>query len=209
MLALATACTAAGGERRNDERRSDERPRPAASAAAYQVPAEEMRGVRVEPDGDRTTITAADGSRHRLAGRFTFDALSSNGRLLYLVEHRPPAGSENYRVRLFNLRTGKLRPQPIADKANLETDMTGAPKARATTASGEWVFTLYRDPHHSFVHALNVDEAYALCLELPPCSCSDDGAWSLTLSANETKLHAVAGSREDAATFDLRAELGA
>lgn len=209
VLALATACTAADGERRNDKRQSDERPRPAASAAAYQVPAEEMRGVRAEPDGDHTTITDADGRSHRLAGRFTFDALSTDGRRLYLVEHRPPAGSENYRVRLFNLRTGKLRPQPIADKANLETDMTGAPKARATTASGEWVFTLYRGAHHSFVHALNVNKAYALCLELPPCSCTGDGAWSLTLSANETRLQAVAGSRDDTATFNLRAELGA
>lgn len=208
VLALATACTAAGGERRNDERRSAEQPKRAASAAAYQVPTEEMRGVRVEPDGDRTTITNTDGRSHRLAGRFTFDALSTNGRRLYLVEHRPPAGSENYRVRLLDLRTGKLSPQPIADKANLETDMTGAPKARATTASGEWVFTLYRGAHHSFVHALNVNDAYALCLELPPCSCTGDGAWSLTLSANETRLHAVAGSREDAATFNLRAELG-
>lgn len=213
VLALAAACTAAGGEQRNDEprneeRRSAEQPKPAASASAYQIPAEEMRGVRVEPDGDRTTITDADGRSHRLAGRFTFDALSTNGRLLYLVEHRPPAGSENYRVRLFNLRTGKLQPQPIADKVNLDTDMTGAPKARATTASGEWVFTLYQGAHHSFVHALNVDQAYAQCLEIPPCSCAGDGAWSLTLSANDTRLLAVAGSREDAATFDLRRELG-
>lgn len=167
-----------------------------------------MRGIRVEPDGDRTTITDAAGRSHRLAGRFTFDALSTNGRLLYLIEHRPPAGSENYRVRLFHLGTGKLRPQPIADKVNLATDMTGAPRARATSASGEWVFTLYRGAGDSFVHALNVDEAYAQCLELPPCSCTGDGAWSLALSANDTRLHAVAGSREDAVTLNLRAELG-
>lgn len=205
-LALAAGCTTAGPERAGD--RPSSSTTPAADVAAHQVPAEETRGIRVEPDGTRTTITTVDGEHHRLAGRFTFDALSTRGDRLYLIEHRPPTGSENYRVRLFDLRSGKLQPQPIADKRNLQTDMTGAPKARAVTDSGEWVFTLYRGARHAFVHALNVDQAYALCLDLPHGSGTGDGAWSLSLANDDTVLRAVAGSPDDAATFKLRDVLG-
>lgn len=178
-----------------------------ASTGPYEVPVGEQHGIAVEYDGAATTVTEPGGETHRLRGRFAFDALSPDGSWLYLIEHRPPAGSENYRVRLLDLRSGRLQREPIADKVNLQTDMTGLPMARATTADGVWVFTLYRGGDHDFVHALNTKDAFALCLDLPHGSGhatpEGDGVWSLELDEARGTLRAVAGSPQHAATFAL------
>lgn len=160
--------------------------------------------TQVDTGHEHTTITGTDGERTRLPGRFEFDALSTDGTLLYLIEHRPPKGSENYRVRVYDFTTDELRPEPVADKRNLETDMTGRPMARASSEDGVWVFTLYRGAKHAFVHALNVDHAFALCLDLPHGSGNGSADWSLTLTQNGSTLRAVAGSPTDRADFDLR-----
>lgn len=174
--------------------------RPESTRAAPQRPAE----ARVVAGDRYTTIIGADGERIRLLGRFEFDARSTDGRLLYLIEHRPPPGSENYRVRVYDFAAAELRPEPVADKRNLETDMTGRPMARTTSADHVWVFTLYRSARHAFVHALNVDHAFALCLDLPRGAGRGSGDWTLEVSADGATLHAVAGAAADRADFDLR-----
>jgi hypothetical protein len=107
-----------------------------------------------------------------LPGRFTFDAWSTNGDVLYLVEHQPPDGSGNYRVRAFDMRRNTLRPEPVADKRDVGEQMAGRPLARAANPSGAVVATLYvrqgdGDEHGPFVHLLYVDEGLALCVDLP------------------------------------------
>ena len=94
-----------------------------------------------------------------LPGHFTFDAWSPSGDVLYLVEHKPPAGSGHYVVRAYDMKTQSLRPQPVADKRNLEEEMAGQPVARAATADGVVVATLcmrpaHDDEHGPFVHVL-------------------------------------------------------
>jgi len=191
VLACVTACSPAGSET----------PRGQASTTAL------PSTVQVDPGHRETTITNVDGEQVRLPGWFEFDAQSTDGTLLYLIEHRPPRGSENYRVRVYDFGADELRPEPVADKRNLQTDMTGRPMARAASADGVWVFTLYRGAKHAFVHALNVDEVYALCLDLPHGSGQGSGDWSLRLTRNGDTLRAVAGSPADRADFDLREEL--
>lgn len=187
LLAMTAACAQAGTAQ------------PQARTTAVAAQSE----IKVDPGDRNTTITGADGETFRLPGKFEFDAVSTNGSLLYLIEHRPPRGSENYRVRVYDFAADELRPDPVADKRNLETDMTGRPMARATSKDGIWVFTLYRGAKHAFVHALNVDQAYALCLDLPHGSGEGSGDWSLTLSEDGSTLRAQAGSRADQADFDL------
>lgn len=198
--AIAAVVCAAGCSQASSDEPPAKRPTTTTPAAESVTP----HGVRVEAGRDATTVIAKDGGRVRLAGRFEFDAVSTNGSLLYLIEHRPPEGSENYRVRVYDFGAGELRREPVADKRTLETDMTGRPKARATSADSVWVFTLYRGATHAFVHALNVEEAYALCLDLPHGSGTGSGTWELTVTKDGATLHAVAGSARDSADFDLR-----
>ena len=46
--------------------------------------------------------------------------------------------------------------------------MQGVALARSTTASGEWVYTLYNSREYPFIHALPVGQGgWAACIELP------------------------------------------
>ena len=125
-----------------------------------------------------------------LPGEFSFDALSRSGSMLYVVQHLAPANAGRYAVRVYDVALRTLRPDPIADKRELETVMSGYPMARVTSPSGTWVFTLYRSAEHPFVHALNVDDASAICLDLPRTA-RPGGNWKLTLTADGGTLHAV------------------
>jgi hypothetical protein len=126
----------------------------------------------------------------RLAGEFSFDALSRTGSMLYVIQHLPPANSGRYAVRVYDVGHKVLQPAPVADKRNLEQIMSGYPMARVTSRDGTWVFTLYQSTKHPFVHALNVDGAYAICLDLPRTA-HDGNTWRLTLSPDGGTLHAV------------------
>lgn len=99
-----------------------------------------------------------------LPGSFAFDALSPDGRTLYLIEHRS-SDFEHYVVRAYDLDGQALLPGRIADKAQSSWLMRGYPAARATTSSGRWVYTLYSNPGGSpFVHALDTVKGVAHCV---------------------------------------------
>jgi hypothetical protein len=105
--------------------------------------------------------------RISLDGQFAFDALSPNARTLYLVEYVTVNGELRYRVRSYDLASGRLARQAIADKRSRWTTMQGMPMSRATSADGTWVYTLYGNGPKPFVHALNARQGYALCIDLP------------------------------------------
>jgi hypothetical protein len=103
----------------------------------------------------------------RLRGDFTFDALSPNARMLYLVEHVSAENTISYRVRAYDLGARRLLPQVIVDKTSWESVMRGYPYSRVVTANGRWVYTLYSGGQHPFVHALDTRHAHAVCVDLP------------------------------------------
>lgn len=104
----------------------------------------------------------------RLKGSFSFDALSPDGRLLYLVEHVSADNPTEYRVRAYNLRTGHLLARIVAEKGSWETQMAGVPASRLTARDATWAFTLYGGAgSHTFVHALDLRDAVAVCIDLP------------------------------------------
>jgi hypothetical protein len=97
-----------------------------------------------------------------LRGDYSFDALSPHGTFLYLVEH---IDQLRYRVRLLDLRRGRLLRRSVADYRDGGTTMRGWPAARATRAG--WAFTLYVGGIRTFVHALDTVHARAVCIFLP------------------------------------------
>ena len=135
-----------------------------------------------------------------LTGRFGFDALSRNGRSLFLTENMDAVAPGTYRVRMFDVATGALRPEAVVDrKLDLEAlpspdeeQMYGYAKARtASPVHPKWIFTLYdATGKHPFVHALNTDGT-ALCIDLPSHNASAESiemGWKLKVDTKFLRI---------------------
>jgi hypothetical protein len=105
----------------------------------------------------RTTI--------RLKGAFAFDALSRDGRYVYLIEYMTPEDPSSYRVRAYDLTSSRLLPKIVSDKRSWATDMRGLPIARTWT--DDWAYTLYGANARPFIHALDTRHVAAVCINLP------------------------------------------
>jgi hypothetical protein len=103
-----------------------------------------------------------------LTGSWSFDAISPDGSMLYLVEHISAGQNPRYRVRSYDLRARRLVPGAIVDRLENESVMDGQPVTRATSSDGRWAYTLYaREKHEPFVHALDTVTREAFCVDLP------------------------------------------
>jgi hypothetical protein len=117
-----------------------------------------------------------------LRGDFAFDTLSPNGRTLYLIEHVSKQDLTRYRVRAYDLSTGRLLPGVIADERQKTWLMRGYAVAQVRSGDGRWVYTLYSQPgNYPFVHALDTIKRTAVCIGLP-------WKWSGSLSAIESAV---------------------
>jgi hypothetical protein len=129
-----------------------------------------------------------------LQGSFEYDAVSSDGRILYVVEHLPGEGSP-YQVRAIDLPTGTMRAAVITDKRNLGEAMAGWPIAQLRSPIGV-VFTLYNGLEHPFIHALDTTDAWAVCIDLPATPVADQTAalhWGLAASPDWRTVYAANG----------------
>ena len=100
-----------------------------------------------------------------LKGVWSYDALSPDGRKLYLVEHTRDV---TYRVRAYDVVRGRLLREAVVDPRLGGRSMTGVPVTRAHGPGGVWAYTLYQKPGGlPFVHALDTMRGKALCIELP------------------------------------------
>jgi hypothetical protein len=104
--------------------------------------------------------------RLTLDGRFSFDAISPDGRLMYLVEYPDPRDPLEYRVRAYDLATSEFRPGRIVDPDEPGEQMTGQPVARQMSPDGRWAYTLYGGGEETFIHALDTERATAVCVDL-------------------------------------------
>jgi hypothetical protein len=131
-----------------------------------------------------------------LAGSFQFDAISNDGLRLYLIQYLSGA---NYRVRMYNVAAGQLDSSIVVDKFDSAESMTGVRLSGVASPDGRWLYSVYARPNKSaFIHALNLDGAYAFCLDLSGSgyeSSSDEFQWSLALSADGTRLFAANGAK--------------
>jgi hypothetical protein len=121
---------------------------------------------------DRTTLAVLDTRRLEprstitLDGDFSFDAISPDGRLAYLVEYLDPGDPTAYEVRALDLRRERLLPDPIVDPDEPAEEMGGFPLARSHSPDGRWAYTLYDGRKHPFIHALDTEGGTAKCIDL-------------------------------------------
>jgi hypothetical protein len=121
----------------------------------------------------RTTLAVLDARRLelrevvRLRGDFSFDALSPDGRTMFLIEYTARRDPSRYAVREYDLRRSALLPEPVVDPREPDERMRGMPITRATSRDGRWEYTLYDGAgSYPFVHALDTRRAEALCIDL-------------------------------------------
>jgi hypothetical protein len=151
--------------------------------------------------------------RVTLPGFFTVDAISPDGRRLYLIQYR---GDDflDYRVRALDTRTGRLAARDIVDPRAPGEQMGGLPMTRAMSADGRWVYTLYGGGPETFIHALDTVGRTAACIDLdmlPPAS--DLSTVALRVSADGRRVAVEDAGRRvatvDARTFAVRNATGA
>ena len=139
-----------------------------------------------------------------LRGDFSFDAVSPDGRWLYLIRYLSADDPNAYEVRVFDLERGRLLRRPIVDPAESGEEMRGAPVTRATSPDGRWAYTLYDGAGgHPFVHALDTVGRAARCVDLDELAGRND-LGALRLSLEGAILSVVARGRRALALIDTR-----
>jgi hypothetical protein len=139
-----------------------------------------------------------------LHGYWSFDALSPNGRTIYLIQYFLTTSTQRYLVRAYDVEHGRLYKHPVT--ARTETGkMTGWPVTRATSAEGRWAYTLYERPNGTaFVHALDTVRRAAVCIDLPRMGRTANWS-SMSVSPDGRKLLlGLLGSKGMVAAIDLR-----
>jgi hypothetical protein len=115
-----------------------------------------------------STKTLGPGRTITLPGDFSFDALSPNGKTLYLIQHVSTHDMFKYQVRAYDLGSFRLSPHVIADRRQAGWVMRGYPLKRVTSADGRFVYTLYQQQGgNPFVHALDATHGTAVCIGVP------------------------------------------
>ena len=123
-----------------------------------------------------------------LPGRFRFDAISNDGERLYLIQD---VRAGEYHVRVYHVSSSELDPNFIVDKNEGGEAMSGLRLSGVASTGGGWLFSVYARPHQgAFIHALNLDGPFALCLDRPGGGGDTSLAWSLALSPDGKKLYA-------------------
>lgn len=104
-----------------------------------------------------------------LDGNFDVDAISADATSLFLIQHLPPSNPDHYQVRLYDLLSNQLQADALVDKREPDEVMVGYPWDAVASPDGEWLLTLYlstRD-NTAFIHALNLANKFAMCIDLP------------------------------------------
>ena len=128
-----------------------------------------------------------------LDGYFQFDAISNDGERLFLIQY---INSSDYHVRVYSVSGGALDPNFVADKDDGAAAMNGLKLSGVASHDGQWLFSVYgRANQGAFIHALNLDAGFAVCLDLPGNGYSDTDRssldWSLALSPDGNHLYAT------------------
>jgi hypothetical protein len=131
-------------------------------------------------------------TRLTLPGWSTVDAISPDGRWLYLI-HYASSDISRYEVRAYDLPARRLLAKPVVDPRDREA-MTGFAINRVMSAGGRWAYTLYLRPSGvPFIHALDTTGRRAVCIDLPSLSNADAGGAHLGLTPGGTVLQVDTG----------------
>ena len=162
------------------------------------------RWLALQTTGQRTTshVLLVDTSAFKvsvridLAGVFDFDAVSNDGQRVYVIEYTSTSGL--YRVRVYEVGAGQLGAYTVVDKGDPNEPMTGVRLSGVFSPDGQWLYSVYaRENQGAFVHALNLTQPFAFCLDLPgPGWSANMNAfqWSLALTNDGRHLYAANGA---------------
>jgi hypothetical protein len=144
--------------------------------------------------------------RYRIAlpGWWTVDAISPDGRWMYLIHYTSVSATNHYEVRAYDLRARRLVAKPVIDPTEPDERMEGLPMTRAVSADGRWAYTLYQRPDDApFIHALDTQRRTARCIDLDDLTSDDVGAARLALIGGGGQLR-VDGEAGPLALVDTR-----
>jgi len=122
-----------------------------------------------------------------LRGDFSFDALSPDGRRLFLTEY-PSSDYNRYSVREYDLERNRLLRDPVLVAHEVSPDeMRGLPLTRTTSPDGRWEYTLYdgggRRSDEAFIHTLDTERGISHCVDLPMVE--GHSAWRVDLGLSD------------------------
>jgi hypothetical protein len=141
-----------------------------------------------------------------LSGQVTVDAVSPDGRWLYLVRYRS-VRNNRYDVLAYDLARRHLVRTPIVDPREPDEKMQGFPLTRTVSADGRWAYTLYADPEgEPFIHALDTERRTAACIDLDDLTTEDASDARLALAGRTLRVDGTAGplALVDTRTFAVR-----
>jgi hypothetical protein len=140
---------------------------------------------------------------------FSFDAISNDGRRLYLIQ---TLGGGSYHVRLVNVFANTLQIDPVLVKSPETEAMNGYKLTAVADPEGRMLYSLYgrNDGRPPFVHALNLENSVAFCIDLPAIAMTNNyyldaqaSGWALSLDANHHTLYA-SSSRGQVVAIDTK-----
>lgn len=111
------------------------------------------------------TANLRDAHTFALDGDFSFDALSPDGKTMYLIHYTEPKSAFEYHVRAYDLESETLRPGTISDPDESDEEMYGYALSRTTSPDGRWAYTLYSG-EEMFIHALDLVKGGADCIDI-------------------------------------------
>jgi hypothetical protein len=153
-----------------------------------------------ETRGSSTRIAVIDTQKMRvvtdtiLDGQFGLDAITSNGKVLYLIQSLPDIGYGVYQVRSFSIDRHVLDNKIIVERGQKPGSMQGEAWTRQWSPDGSWLYTLYiEDNGQAFVHALNLNARTTACLDFPPVSSNVAlmAHFTLSVAPNGKTLYAI------------------
>ncbi|MEY2440673.1 MAG: hypothetical protein QOJ46_99 [bacterium] len=146
-----------------------------------------------------------------LPGDFSYDALSPDGRSLFLINYLSRRDPTKYRVRVYDLEHNRLEPRAIVDPREDPDEMNGIPLSRAMSPDGRWAYTLYQGAAGKpFIHALDTVGRKAVCIDLddPALAAGNLSEMRLRLAAHGARLDlrrkGTLEATVDTATFRVR-----
>jgi hypothetical protein len=134
-----------------------------------------------------------------LPGEWYLDGVDNAAKSVYMLHYLGTQATSTYEVHHYDLVADRLDSNPVSRKSfsgATEGPMSGVPVDRVDSADGQWQFTLYAfGPDGPFIHALNLDAGFALCIDLPGSTSNGAGEnellWALVRSHDSTRVWAV------------------
>ncbi len=163
--------------------------------------------VALQQPGTRILVLDANRGRTRaltLRGDFLVETVSTAGDFLFLQQNFVDG---SYAVRGYDLAAGQLLPGSLGRKGQT-VQMQGLAGQVIASPDGRWLLTLYvnTQTNTAFVHALNLIERIAVCINVPPCTECAPGAlkrWGLALGPDGQTLYGANPAIGRVAKIDL------